>query len=545
MHYRLNRNFIPWLIAHSFEYWYYYLGAMGSLYMLHYYSSELPIMAKSLGDLVVRGELAQLDIGDFFLLAIYILFFRTLSRLLFFYPARIQQRNLRMELVNRIENSFPRNYEQYNEGMLFQTLYNDLNRIRGFVGFALLQLGNITLALIIFIPKIRAFNQDFLIAFTPLLASIVLFSGLIYFFQPWVKRQMDEYAQVQNFLLESYDAKKTIQNYHAEKSFFDSFTKESDKELKTFFISTIGRAFSFPLVKVGVGASLIWAALIVKNQQLEASSLIFFSSFLFLMLEPLMFLSWIGIVTSQGHAAWARIKELTIHLDRPIQDKFFTEENSTEHPVLPFWDSSISFDLVGGSWVVIIGETGCGKSWVIERYAELLKIHGKSFSMIHQTPYIYNDTLRSNIFLGMEETPEKVELAKEYLQDFGLDILADDMDSLLDLELGENGKRISGGQSKRIALIRSLICDVSTILWDDPFSSVDLILEDQIIKKLKEDSKVRGKTFVMSSHRLSTVKHCSNFLYLDKKIGVMASGVVKEHLNKGSKIDDFFKKQMV
>jgi ATP-binding cassette subfamily B protein len=513
--------------------------------MLHFFSSEIPIMAKNLGDMAMSNRLGEIEILDFFLLAIYILIFRTLSRLLFFYPARIQQKNLRMELVNRLENSFPRNYKDYNEGMIFQTLYNDLNRIRGFVGFALLQFGNIVIAGTIFIPKISEFNPDFLMAFTPLIGCVVMFSILIYFFQPFVKRGMDEYAQVQNFLLESYEAKKTIQNYHSEEDFFNFFNEKSNKELRTFFISTMGRVFSFPLIKIGVGASLIWAAIIVKNDNLNASDLIFFSSFLFLVLEPLMFLSWIGIVTSQGYAGWSRIKELTHSLEKEIKDDFFNVSNPIGKPVLPLWNNKVELSISEKKWTVLIGETGCGKSWCLERYAELLHLQKVKYSFIHQEPYLYNDTLEGNIFLGQEKTPEKIELAKVYLVEFGLDVLSDNLDSLLAMELGENGKRVSGGQAKRIALIRSLVCEAEYILWDDPFSSIDLILENQIINKVKNDERLKGITFVVSSHRLSTVRSSDYIIFLDKEKGIIDQGQQTDKLNKGSLIDEFFKKQLV
>ncbi|MBT4792028.1 MAG: ABC transporter ATP-binding protein [Halobacteriovoraceae bacterium] len=545
MHFRFNRRFIPWFVAHTFEFWYFYVGALFSLYMLHHFSSEIPFLAKSLGDLALEGKLAELKIVDFILLAGYILFFRTFSRLLFFYPARIQQRNLRLELVNRIENAFPRNYAHINEGMIFQNLYNDLNRIRGFMGFAFLQVGNIIIAAIIFIPKIREFNSDFLIAFSPLLSCVVLFSGLIFLFQPWVKREMDEYAQVQNFLLESYSAKKTIQNFHAEQDFFNLFNAKSEKELKTFFISTMGRVFSFPLIKIGVGGSLIWAALIVKNNDLAASDLIFFSSFLFLVLEPLMFLSWIGVVTSQGFAGWGRIKELIANLDQKITDKFFNINNSPLAPTLPLWANEITLPLKKGVWNVLVGETGSGKSWLMDRFSELLHLHKIPYSYIHQEPYLYNDTFIGNIFLGQEHTKEKIEQVKLYVKQFGLDVLHDDIDSLLYMELGENGKRVSGGQAKRIALIRSLISDVEYILWDDPFSSVDLILENEIIQRLKRDKNLSKKTFLISSHRLSTIKASDYILFIDKEQGLKASGEREQILNSGSTVDEFFKKQFI
>ena len=544
MHYRLNRRFIPWIVAHTFEYWYYYTGAIASLFALHHFSSELPLMAKQLGDLAMSERLGDIKILDFFLLALYILFFRTMSRLLFFYPARVQQRNLRMELVQRLETALPRNYKNYTEGMLFQTIWNDLNRIRGFMGFALLQLGNIVIAGTIFIPKINSFNSDFLYAFLPLLACVVIFSILIYFFQPYVRKGMDQYADVQNLLIECYEAKKTIQNYHSEKDFFKVFSKTSNKELETFFISAMGRVISFPLIKVGVGASLIWAALIVRDSNLPASDLIYFSSFLFLILEPLMFLSWIGIVTSQGYAAWTRIKEMVFALEVENHDGFLKKDFSPGLCRLPLWDKEYDFLFPTQKWTVIIGETGTGKSWLLEKMAELLHVNNKTYSLIHQEPYLYNDTIAGNLFLGQERTPEKIKIAKLYLKEFGLDILSSDLDGLLNIELGENGKRISGGQAKRISLIRSLVSDVDYILWDDPFSSIDLILEGEILERIKNDPILSKKTFIVTSHRISTVKFCENIIYIDKN-GILSQGRRETLLDKETIVDEFFKKQLV
>ena len=53
------------------------------------------------------------------------------------------------------------------------------------------------------------------------------------------------------------------------------------------------------------------------------------------------------------------------------------------------------------------------------------------------------------------------------------------------MEIGENGKRLSGGQSKRLCLIRSIMSEAEFLVWDDPFSAVDLILEREIISILK------------------------------------------------------------
>lgn len=544
MQYRLNRRFIPWLIAHSFEFWYYYLGAAVCLYMLHYYQSEIPELAKDLGDMVGDGKLASIDIKYFFFLAIAILFFRTFSRLLFFYPARIQQKNLRLELISKIEHASPANYADYNDGQLFQTIYNDLNRIRGFVGFALLQVGNIIIAATIFIPKIREFNPDFLVAFTPMIICIVLFTVMIYFIQPLMVKGMDLGGEVQNFLIEAYDAKKTIKNFHSEKAFLKLFQKYSADELLTFFQFTAARNIAFPLVKVGIGASLIWGALIVYDQNLPGTALIFFSGFLYLVLEPLMLLSWIGVVTSQGYAAWTRIKRLLNDIDKEIDYKITFSEDINK-PTIKFWENDLNFEIKSAAWNVFVGDTGSGKSYILENLAQAYKKDGIKYSFIQQEPYLYNDTVINNIFLGQEQTPEKIAAVKKYIKMFALDSLEESVDAILKLEVGENGKKLSGGQAKRVALMRSLIADVDYILWDDPFSSVDLILEKQIITEIKKDKYLFNKTFIMTSHRLTTVKACDWVVFVEKGNATANMGEVQIELSKESKLSEYFTKQLV
>ena len=542
---RLHRRFIPWVAAHSIEYWYYYLGALLCLYYLHHFQSILPGLAKDLGDKVMAGKLQEIKLYEFFLLAFAILFFRTFSRLLFFYPARVQQKNLRLEMMQRLERALPKTYDSFSDGDLFQTLVNDFNRIRAFIGFALLQVGNIIIAALIFVPKIREFNPEFLIAFSPLVLCVALFSILVVVFQPYARKNMDAYADVQNFVIESYEAKKTIKNFHSEASFYELFRKYSGEELKYFFIAGLGRVISFPMVKLGVGASLIWGALIVREQGLAGTDLIFFSGFLFLILEPLMFLSWIGIVTSQGYASWGRIKKLVHSLDQDVSEDWYVKYQNLENVKLPLWGKMVDVPLKMGAWNVIIGDTGAGKSHLIDKVGELLNFNEESYSLIRQEPYLYNDTIFNNIFLGQAGTHEKLDLAKKCLAEFGLDILAPTLDDVLSLEVGENGKKVSGGQAKRIALIRSLVSDVDTIIWDDPFSSVDLILEQRIIQSLKKDKRLEGKTFILTSHRYSTVRACDWIVFIEKEEGIKESGSREELLGKESKTREYFKKQMV
>ena len=85
------------------------------------------------------------------------------------------------------------------------------------------------------------------------------------------------------------------------------------------------------------------------------------------------------------------------------------------------------------------------------------------------------------------------------------------------------------------------------LLWDDPFSSVDIILEKTIVDKLRKLETVKNKTFIITSHRLSTVRICDRVIFLKKNEGIIEVGetlqVLKE--NSGSKTYEYFQNQMV
>jgi len=111
--------------------------------------------------------------------------------------------------------------------------------------------------------------------------------------------------------------------------------------------------------------------------------------------------------------------------------------------------------------------------------------------------------------------------------------------------VGENGKKLSGGQAKRLSLIRSIFANHEILIWDDPFSSVDFIFEKEIIAELKRNPLTRDKTFILSSHRLSTVRHCDYLILLEKDHGILEEGKVGQLLQTGTKSSAYFSKQVV
>jgi ATP-binding cassette subfamily B multidrug efflux pump len=547
---RIQRPFGPWIIHHAFEFKWFYLGAFVCLYLLQQLQSEIPQKIRSLTEQMGGEGINQTSVLIFIGLAIGILIFRTFSRLLFFYPARVQQKFLRMELLGLLESVPSTRYADRSQGQIFQILFDDVNNLRAFVGFGLLQIGNLLIAAWVLIPKLNQTDAYLWPAFTPLFASVGLFTVMTFINQRFFKKMMEKKGEVQQYIIESYEAKQTIKNFHREENFVRGFIRASAEELSLFFKSSIGFAITGPYIKLGLGASLIWAALLIRRSGGTTSDLVFFSGFLYLFLEPVMFMSWVAVVVSQGFAAWRRVKELHHLLVRPSAQEAELEAANPElsptdvSVTVRFWDRPLRAAVARGKWTVLVGETGCGKSHVLSSFATGLILSGEKISMVQQEPYLFNDTIAENLFLG--STPDAVarERAVDLLRMFQLDGLAPSIDEVLALEVGENGKRLSGGQMKRVALVRSLLSGARILVWDDPFSSVDIILEKRIMTRLRHAPEWGDRTFLISSHRLTTVRLSDDLIYLDKHVGVRAAGPVEKIL-KEADVAKFFKEQMV
>ena len=423
--------------------------------------------------------------------------------------------------------------------------------VRALIGFALLQVGNILVAAAVLVPRLSQFNSHLLIALLPLLAAFLLFTVIVSQNHLLYRKTQDLQGEVQNNILQTYEGKKTIKNFNAEKSFVSRFAQESWEELRNFYKAGVRVSFSIPLIPLGSGLSLVWGAWVIKAENLGAGGLVLYSSFVFLFLEPMMFVSWIGVVFTRSHGAWQRIAELVKDLDTSSpEEERLIEDNPPGQVkkgrlVLKFWGEYLPFNYAPLAWTALVGKTGCGKSYLLKQMATTLTKASVPIHFVDQIPYLYNDTLGKNIFLGHLPSEKEKEEALSLLRLFALDFLAGENENLLELEVGEKGKYLSGGQVKRLALVRSLMGKATVLLWDDPFSSVDLILEKQIISDLKSLEIMKNKTVLLTSHRITTVRACDEVHLLEKGEGVVEKGLPQELLMQGKKTYTYFENQMV
>lgn len=180
------------------------------------------------------------------------------------------------------------------------------------------------------------------------------------------------------------------------------------------------------------------------------------------------------------------------------------------------------FEVDKGEFVAFVGQSGAGKSTIVSLLARMydvdrgeIRANGipinemdtdewrDRISVVRQSPFIFNDTLRYNLTIGNRGVTESqldrvCEIAR-------VDEFLDDLPDGYDTMLGDDGVRLSGGQKQRVALARSLLEDADLLILDEATSDLDSNLEQQVQEGI--ESMDRDYAIITIAHRLSTVKN--------------------------------------
>ena len=191
---------------------------------------------------------------------------------------------------------------------------------------------------------------------------------------------------------------------------------------------------------------------------------------------------------------------------------------------------NISFKIKAGNSVAIIGETGSGKSTLIDIILGLLEpskgqitVEGKNintnYSMwqrkigyIAQDIYLIDDTIKRNIAFGIPDNDIDEDRIQRAIQLTQLSDFITDLDLGVNSTVGNRGIRLSGGQRQRIGIARALYQKTEILILDEATSSLDMETEKKLMKDI--ESLRDNYTLIVATHRLSTIKNCDEVFLL-------------------------------
>ena len=485
------------------------------------------------------GILALASIG------MYIL--RYYWRIMIFGSSIFLARQLRENLFRHFTKMSPSFYQKKRVGDLMAHATNDLSAVQQTAGAGVLTLVD-SLATGGFVIAAMAITINWkltLIALLPLPLMAILTSYYGKLLHQRFRYAQEAFSNLNDKSQESISGVKVIKTFGQEKEDTEDFVRLSQEVVdKNIRVAKVDALFD-PTISLVVGMcfflSIVFGTRYILADEMSIGDLFAFTSYLGLLVWPMLAFGWLFNIVERGRASYDRIKNLMdekIEIDdipdavdvKPegdihfqIEDfKFPGEDRSALH--------NVDFTLKRGETLGIVGKTGAGKTAILKLlmrefegysgkvlYGDLAIDRYKkrrlreSIGYVPQDHFLFSTTIAGNIAFAnagatMDEVEEAARLA--YIHE---DILQ--FTNGYNTVVGERGVSLSGGQKQRISIARALLMEPELLILDDSLSAVDAKTEEAILEALK--AKRSDETTIITSHRLSAIQHAHQIIVMN------------------------------
>lgn len=482
-----------------------------------------------------------------FLAAILTYAFRYFWRIMIFGASMRLGKILRERLYHKYTSMSPSFFQQRRTGDLMAHATNDIRAVQNTAGGGVLTIADSLMSggAVLITMAVTVDWRLTLIVMVPLPIMIILTSYYGKLLNRGFKKAQAAFSQLNDKAQESIAGIKVTKTFGYEKDDQADFKKLSDEVVnKNLKVSKIDALFD-PTIMSVVGLSyflaIFFGARMVINEEITIGQLVTFTTYLGMMVWPLLALGLFFNIVQRGHASYERINEIT-HVESDIDKEFETREmpeGDIQFNIETFHfpdDENIAlhhldFTIEKGTTVGIVGRTGSGKSALIRlllrefdtekaheikygneplRHFDIRSLRAQ-FGYVPQDHFLFSTSIRQNIaFSNPTLRDEDVYHASEisYIHN---DIL--NFPEGYETVVGERGVSLSGGQKQRISIARALIMNPPVLILDDSLSAVDAETEEHILENMQRER--QGKTNIITAHRMSAVSHADMILVMD------------------------------
>jgi ATP-binding cassette subfamily B protein len=504
-------------------------------------------------------------------------FFRFLIRETIIVVSREIEYDLRQDFWSHLQKLPMRYFQNTSTGNIMAHATNDVSAVRMFLGPAVMYSTDTLTRLCIVLTIMLMLNAELTI-FS--LLPLPILSYVVYMLGKKIHKKFtliqEKFSELTTFVQENYSGIRIIKSYVREESEKEKYAENSRDYLNKKMSLVRVQAMIMPLLFLITGLSIIiviwWGGVKVIEGEMNLGEITAFIVYLGILIWPMIALGWVINLVQQSEASMKRINKIFSE-SYEIKDSEITNHSITKlsgdiefrnvsfryDDIHPYVLKNINLSITKGSTLAIMGYTGTGKTSFINLIPRLydctvgkvlidghnvktipLNVLRTQIGMVQQEPFLFSDSIKNNISYGLRgiENNNIEEVAR--IADFDKDVEL--FPQKYETIVGERGITFSGGQKQRCSLARALAIDPRFLILDDSFSAVDTHTEEEILINLKDF--LRGKTSIIISHRISTVKDADNIIVLSE--GKIAEQGIHEGLIKlGGIYADLHYKQLL
>ena len=441
-------------------------------------------------------------------------------------------------------------FSEQRKGDIMSKLSNDLGDVEGSTVSVLESLFREPITIILFFVYMVILSPQltlFLVIFLPVAGFILGRIGRS--LKKENKKVLQQFGVVFSTIEETLGGIRIIKAFNAEKKIQRKFEEQNETMFHLKNAANRRRDLASPVSEaLGVTAVLciLWygGRLVLSGDPsftLNAGDFLAYIAIFTQLIQPLKALSSASYNIQKGAASIERIENL-VNEKVSIQElpdakelRSFTHSIELKNVSFGYDDTSIlkniNLTIEKGKTIALVGSSGAGKSTLADLIPRFIDPTGgevlidginiKNYTLhsirsqmgiVTQEAILFNDTIASNISLGMNDAqPAEIEAAAR---------IANAHDFIVQKEegyntnIGDRGSKLSGGERQRMTIARAVLKNPPILILDEATSSLDT--ESERLVQDAINNLMSNRTSIVIAHRLSTIRHADEIIVLQK-----------------------------